>query len=165
VGSLLGAASVVAVSICLPAGAGALAALPGRATQPRCPHHVTFRPKHNDWKQAEEKLAPVNPSRVLLCRYTTRLVRRVVVASRDVRRLVRDYDALGTSPPKRPGFTSCFLRPDPVVAYLTYRHHHQVTIYSPTSSCVYPTNGDLTGFRSSRDRARLLRELRKLTRP
>jgi hypothetical protein len=159
---LLLAAPVVAFSISLSAGAAALAAGSGRAVRPQCPQHVTFRPKHNKWKEANEKLAPANPSRVLLCRYTTRLVRHVVVGSHDVRPLVLDYDAFGTSPPKRPGFSSCFLRPDPVVAYLTYRNDRQVTIYSATSSCVYPTNGDLTGFRTNRDRTRLLREFRKL---
>lgn len=142
------------------AGTGASAA--GTAGK-QCARQPPPQPRHNSWKAAERKLAPLDPSHVVLCRYTDHLIRRAVPPAPAVGQLVRDYDSLGP-PPKKPEFTSCFFAPDPVVAYLKYDDDHVVTIYTPTSSCIFPTNGDLRRVGNPRQRARLRRELLALTR-
>lgn len=100
-------------------------------------------PPHNPWKPAMRRLAPINPARIRLCKYTTRFVRGVVLTENRTDSLVEAFNELRPTPPNHKGFTSCFFNADPIVAHSDYPGGHSVTIYVPTN-CTSASNGDLT---------------------
>lgn len=100
-------------------------------------------PPHNPWKPAKRSLAPANPARIRLCKYTNRFVRGVVLTNKNADSLVEEFNGLRSTPPNHKGFTSCFFNADPVVAHLGYPGGHSVTIYVPLN-CTSASNGDLT---------------------
>lgn len=143
--------------------AESLAAAPPRSTS--CPHRVPLGPPpHNSWRAAERKLAPTAVVKIVLCRYTYRFIRRVVVPAASAQPLVRDFDALRRPTYKENQvFTSCPLNLAPIVAHLAYANGHSVAIYVPTNHCISASNGDIRRAWPAVVRLRLRDELLRLT--
>jgi hypothetical protein len=129
-----------------------------------CSAVVPSEPGHNGWAPAERLLAPSGVTAMRLCRYSTRLVRGVLVPSASLATVVREFDALRPAPDQR-SFTSCPFEAAPIVAHLLYPGSHSVEVYVSTNGCVYANNGDVRRSEPAAARVRLRAALERLTAP
>jgi hypothetical protein len=122
----------------------------------------------NPWSAARQKLAPDDPTAILLCRYSgldaqsrLTLTRSVTVHSAStIRELVAELDRL----PQLVGPVACpFDDGSQIVAHLSYRDGRAVTIGIDLTGCNLVTNGDLHRAAFDSVGIQLLKQLDKLT--
>ncbi len=158
-------ASALAVGALPGAGAARSAACP-----PRSPRTIAANP----WKPAQSELAPTGATRIRLCRYSgmnqhpalSLTGSRLIRGHRMIRQLVGRFDALPSPPPAA---VICPMGDgSQILALLSYRRGHTVTVSFELTACNDVTNGDLyrttANFGATNPRGqRLLAQLEQLT--